>query len=397
MKVMCPMRNPNETAFVGGRKHWTDIIKNSGPSNLLVWRQPEEDFNDNSTLIVMPSEQAIFYKDGRVHQVFDEGKYTLGTENYPFVSRFHMMLQGGISAFNCVVYFVRKADSPEILWGTQSRIQLRDPVQGIATSISAHGAYKVSIADGAKLITTLLGNSSEILTHDDLVLYFRNTFQQRIKEQIAKAILELNEEILGVVTRQTEIAQRVQALLADVMKPYGISLVDFSIASIELPEDDPNRQLIEDNYAKRRVKAVLGDMWGTQQGVDILKAFVSNPAGGGPALGAAGAHMGLSEFGPALGGISQPLLALILNDMQKDVNTSPQPPAPNNRFQQRNTSVSMQETQNCPACKTENTKDSNFCKKCGSPLTPIQKKCPFCDAEIPDDATFCSKCGKKIE
>ena len=53
-------RNPNEAAFVGGKKHWADVIKNSAPGELLIWRQPEEDFNTNSTLIVMPGEEAIF-------------------------------------------------------------------------------------------------------------------------------------------------------------------------------------------------------------------------------------------------------------------------------------------------------------------------------------------------
>ena len=44
-------KNPNETAYQGGKKHWTDVIKNSSPGDLLIWRQPEEDFNTNSTLI----------------------------------------------------------------------------------------------------------------------------------------------------------------------------------------------------------------------------------------------------------------------------------------------------------------------------------------------------------
>ncbi len=57
-------RNPNETAYIGGKKHWTDVIKNSGAGDLLIWRQPEEDFNTNSTLIVMPGEAAIVVNGG---------------------------------------------------------------------------------------------------------------------------------------------------------------------------------------------------------------------------------------------------------------------------------------------------------------------------------------------
>jgi len=104
-------KNPNETAFTGGKKHWADVIKNTGAGELLIWRQPEEDFNTNSTLIVMPGEEAIFIKGGTVEQTFENGTYKLSTENYPFISRLRNAFTGGISTFNCVVYFVRPSFS----------------------------------------------------------------------------------------------------------------------------------------------------------------------------------------------------------------------------------------------------------------------------------------------
>jgi membrane protease subunit (stomatin/prohibitin family) len=81
-------KNPNESAYVGGQKHWVDVIKNTCPGDQLIYRQPEEDFNTNSTLIVMPGEAAIFVKGGVIEQVFESGTYRLSTENYPFISRF---------------------------------------------------------------------------------------------------------------------------------------------------------------------------------------------------------------------------------------------------------------------------------------------------------------------
>ena len=152
-------RNPNESAYVGGKKHWTDVIKNSGPGDLLIWRQPEEDFNTNSTLVVMPGEEAIFIKGGTIEQTFDNGTYKLSTENYPFISRLRNAFSGGVSTFNCVVYFVRKAHSMEIFWGTDSPIQVRDPVMQIATSVQARGSYKVQVDDPGKLLAKMVGNN----------------------------------------------------------------------------------------------------------------------------------------------------------------------------------------------------------------------------------------------
>lgn len=119
---MSIFKNANESAYVGGRKHWTDVIKNSGNPDMLIWRQPEEDFNVNSTLVVMPGEEAIFVNGGVIEQVFENGTYKLNTDNYPFISRLKNMFSGGVSTFNCVVYFVRKTHSMEILWGTSSPI-----------------------------------------------------------------------------------------------------------------------------------------------------------------------------------------------------------------------------------------------------------------------------------
>lgn len=138
-------RNPNEEAYIGGKKHWTDVIKNSASGELLIWRQPEEDFNTNSTLVVMPGEKAVFIKGGVVEQVFEKGTYKLSTENYPFISRLRNALSGGISTFHCVVYFVRDAESREILWGTDSPISVRDKVFNIVTDVRVRGAYKLKI------------------------------------------------------------------------------------------------------------------------------------------------------------------------------------------------------------------------------------------------------------
>ena len=83
--------NPNEVNYIGGKKHFTDVLKNSGDGTLLIWRQPEEDFNTHSILIVEPGEEAIFVNNGKIEEVFTSGRYKLITENYPFLSRLQIL------------------------------------------------------------------------------------------------------------------------------------------------------------------------------------------------------------------------------------------------------------------------------------------------------------------
>ena len=215
-------KNPNEAAYTGGKKHWTDVIKNSGPGELLIWRQPEEDFNTNSTLVVMPGEEAIFIRGGIVEQTFDNGTYKLSTENYPFISRLRNAFSGGISTFNCVVYFVRKAHSMEIPWGTASPIQVRDKVLGLATKLRARGAYKIQVGNPQIFLTKLLGNNIPFETQQQLVDdYFANEFQGKIKASITRTLNETQTELLGIEARIEEFAEAVEPFLGEVFEDYG--------------------------------------------------------------------------------------------------------------------------------------------------------------------------------
>ena len=335
-------RNPNETAYVGGKKHWTDVIKNSGPGDLLIWRQPEEDFNTNSTLIVMPGEEAIFIKGGNIEQTFDSGTYKLSTENYPFISRLRNAFSGGISTFNCVVYFVRKAHSMEIFWGTDSPIQVRDPVMMISTSVQARGSYKVQVDNPGKFLTKMVGNNVPFIMQGELNNYFISEFQQHIKSSLARAIRSANQEILGICAEQDILAGQIHPILQEILDDYGLKLITFTIAAIDIPENDPNRQKLEEAFANKSVMRILGDDWGRQQASEMLHTLAANPGAGG--IAAAGAGMGM---GMAAGGVFAGMAQQMFTPMQQQVPIQQQQPvqtAPSGRFQQRGAAAPAPQT-----------------------------------------------------
>jgi membrane protease subunit (stomatin/prohibitin family) len=312
-------RNPNESAYTGGKKHWADVIKYSGVGEPLIWKQPEEDFNTNSTLIVMPGEEAIFVKGGVIEQTFDNGTYTLSTDNYPFISRLRNAFTGGISTFNAVVYFVRKAHSKEILWGTTSPIQVRDKLLGIATQLKARGAYKIQINNPGIFLTKLLGSGISFEGQQEFIdRYFSSEFQGKIKETITKTLNETQAELLGIESRIGEIAQTATLLLFESFEKYGIKLETFSIAALSIDDDELRRKYDEigmDAIAKLRgaqadkgVMDILGENWGKQQAANILGNLSENPGGGGIASAGAGIGMGLAA-GNAFSEMSQQMFS----------------------------------------------------------------------------------------
>lgn len=297
-------RNPNEKAFVGGKKHWTDVIKNSGSGELLIWKQPEEDFNTNSTLIVMPGEEAVFIKGGNVEQVFDSGTYKLSTENYPFISRLRNAFSGGISTFNCVVYFVRKADSQEIKWGTDTPIQVRDKVWGIRTDVRVRGVYKVRIVNPSKFIEKLVGNNNAFLQQEEITHYFESEFVGKIKNVISIFLNSLEQELIGLDVYIDDLSNEIEPKINEAFDDYGIKCVKFSLAALDVDKTKydqiDNAQVESISKVKlaqgdKGVMETLGNDWGRQQAANIMTGMANNPNSGG-AVGA-GLGMGFAAGG----------------------------------------------------------------------------------------------------
>ena len=334
-------KNPNEVAYTGGKKHWADVIKNTGPGELLIWRQPEEDFNTNSTLIVMPGEEAIFIKGGTIEQTFENGTYKLSTENYPFISRLRNAFTGGISTFNCVVYFVRKADSQEIIWGTDSPIQVRDKVWGVRTDARVRGAYKVRIENPAKFLEKLIGNNVPFQFQDDLNKYFRNEFQGKIKSSVSKFLNSLEQELIGIDAYLDELSEKVEPFINEALEDYGLKCVKFSLSGLDIDTtkydmlDASQIELIARQRGYQGDKAgldILGSDWARVQGVNVLRDLANNPGAGGVAAAGAGVGMGIGAAG-AFGSIAQQVFAPVNNGFAPQ--QTPIQQQPSGRFTQK--------------------------------------------------------------
>ena len=321
-------KNPNETAYTGGQKHFIDVIKNTGSGEYLIWRQPEEDFNINSTLQVLPGEEAIFIKDGIIESVFENGKYTLSTENYPFISRLRNAFSGGISTFNCVIYFVRKADSKEILWGTSSPIQVRDKVWDLRTDVKARGAYKVRIENPAKFLEKMIGNNMQPQSQTDLNKYFANEFHGKIRSAVAGFLNALDRELVGIDEYMDELSEKIEPYIDEIIAEYGLKCVKFSFSGLDIDNtkydkiDDSQIELIakarlekgkEIEYRTSRVGLdALGNDWGRVKEVEILKDLANNPNSGGLASAGAGLGLGLGATG-AFGAMTQQVFSPVQN------------------------------------------------------------------------------------
>ncbi|MCD7775712.1 MAG: SPFH domain-containing protein [Clostridiales bacterium] len=311
-------KNPNESAYPGGKKNFTNVIKNSGAGNLLIWRQPEEDFNTKSTLIVMPGEKAMFIKGGEIVQVFEHGNYTLSTENYPFISRLRNQLSGGISAFNCVVYFVRDADSHEIKWGTDAPLQVLDKAYNLNVKVGVRAIYKVRIENPALFLSKLVGNNIRFQRQEDLDQYFRNEFQEEINTAVSEFLNGWNQTLRGLEAHLKDLSAAITPHIDEMLENYGLKCAKFSVVAVKVDEAiyEKLNESQFDLIAKQRAFAgdragldILGADWGKVQSAEIMKTLASNPSGGLASMGA-GLGMGIGAAG-AMGSMTQQVFASV--------------------------------------------------------------------------------------
>ena len=341
-------RNSNEAAFAGGEKHFVDVIKNRSDNDTLIFKNPEEDFNNGTTLVVGPGEKAIFVYQGTIEQIFDPGSYTLTSANYPFISRLRNSLSGGVSSFHSLVYFVRTATSREIKWGTQTPIKvydkaLGDQFQGIGveTEVRARGAYRIKVDDCGIFLTKLIGNNYDLTDQESITDYFRNQFLGHIVSILTTELTKWEGPLISVPANAVTYAKTIEDEIAPIAAEYGMKVLNFSISAIDIVDNEARQEaqeLVSKNreqfygrmaqgqgeaaYAQGQKSAyeTYGTKYQQSQVLNAMNGAASNPGSDGGAL--LGAGMGLT-MGAGMGQV----IPNMVNQTMGQAQAAPEPAA----------------------------------------------------------------------
>lgn len=386
-----------------------DIIKYEGNNNILIWKHPAEDFNTLSQLIVYESQEAILFKDGQALDSFGPGRHTLKTSNIPLLRSITSIPTDGETPFKCQVYFINKVDILDILWGTSTPMPIQDVKYGIILPVRANGQFGLRVEEGRKLLLKLVGTESE-LNKEKLKIYFKGFLMTKVKDYISKAMVRRQISFLEIYTYLDEISEGLREQIEKLYGDYGLKVVNFSVNSISIPEDDPSYIKIKNALASAKEKEVLAggkkiemDMLGysyaQERTFDMLQDAAKNEGNSGNIMGV-GMGMGM---GVNLGNVVGDAMAGTMNNVS-------------------NRGGSIEEIIECPNCKTKLKSGAKFCFECGNKVEiqeniticpsckervpkgkfclncgcKLINKCPGCNAELPDGAKFCLECGEKV-
>ena len=227
-----------------------EVIKYDGPNDILVWKFPNEDFNTNTQLIVGPSQEAIFIKGGQVLGRFISGTYTLDTKNYPFIHTLVRLVTGGVSPFQCSVYYINKVFSMGIDWGTDTPISVVDPIYHVPIDIRSYGDFSIQVENGQKLMEKLVG-AEYGFSHQEIQQYFSNMMATQVRGVISGTMIERQLSPIGIDAHLAEMSSSAMEKIRPIFEPYGMTVHHFTIAAITAPELDEIKQKARDLQRQR--------------------------------------------------------------------------------------------------------------------------------------------------
>jgi membrane protease subunit (stomatin/prohibitin family) len=271
-----------------------DRVKWDGSANELAWKYPSQSLSTLTQLIVNESQEAFVVKDGVYDGPFGAGRHTLENNNLPLLGKLIALPFGGQSPFSAEVWFVNRAIKLDVRWGTTDPIQLQDPKFGIMVPVRAFGQYGIQVVDSKqflmKLVGTLPGFGAATLAD-----YFRGLFTTRIKSAIAGAVVNSGLSVLDVSTRLDDLSATLQEALAADVAQYGVALTQFTIESINVPENDVAVQKLKAALARRAEMNIVGFDYQQERSFDVLQAAARNEGSAGAVLGTGmGAGMGMA-------------------------------------------------------------------------------------------------------
>lgn len=230
-----------------------DIIKYEGDNSTFIWKHPCEDFNSLTQLIVHESQEAIFFMNGEALDLFGPGRHTLETQNIPKIGKFFNCISGGETPFHCEVYFINKTVQMAVKWGTDSKVRFIEPTMGIPLEIGASGEMNLAVSDSRKLLLKLVGTTNGIAWGENGTNFtksiqssFRPLISTAVKTHLSSAIKSENIDIIEIDTHLEKLSSVLRENIVPGFEEYGLTIPQFYITNVVLPENDPNFKRLKD-------------------------------------------------------------------------------------------------------------------------------------------------------
>lgn len=228
------------------------IIKYEGNNDTFIWKHPIEDFNYGSQLIVHESQEAIFFKDGQALDIFGPGRYTLETQQLPLIEKAYKLPTDTEGTFHSEVYFINKTVQMAVKWGTAEKVRFIDPLTGVPLELGVSGEMNIQVCNSKKLLVKLVGTMSGLSWDEgaeitkSLKSSFRPMIANAVKTNLSSVIKNEAIDLLEIDEKLDIISECLKEKVQAGFEEYGLTVPQFYVTTVVLPEDDPNFKRIRE-------------------------------------------------------------------------------------------------------------------------------------------------------
>ncbi len=257
-----------------------DVVKWDAAGDELVWKFPNSELSTLTQLIVHQTQWAILFKNGQQLDVFEAGRHTLSTNNIPLLNKLVNLPFGGTSPFAAEVWYVNRAVSLDLKWGTPNPMQLEDPQYGIIVPVSAFGQMGLRVVDPGLLVRSLVGslrafNAIAVLQH------FKGVLVSQLKVAISSAIVKREIPILQIETELLTLSEAIQQDIAPHFARFGLEIQLFRVMSVTMPDDDPGLLELKKAKATAARRKIEGTNYAQERTFDVMQTSAGNAGMGG--------------------------------------------------------------------------------------------------------------------
>ncbi|MBC7676719.1 MAG: SPFH domain-containing protein, partial [Rhodoferax sp.] len=257
---------------------WVDDTRDT-----MVWRFERQGhaIKYGAKLTVREGQSAVFIHEGQLADVFAPGLYVLETNNMPILTTLQNWDHGFQSPFKSEIYFVNTTRFNDQKWGTKNPIMCRDPEFG-PVRLRSYGTYSMRVSDPGKFMRDIVGTDGEF-TADEISFQIRNIIVQEFSRSLAASGIP----VLDMAANTADLGKLVSTAIAPQVAEYGLTLPEFYIENISLPEE------VEKALDKRTSIGIVGDLNKYMQFNAAEGMSAQNSAAGGAMAAGMGAAMGL--------------------------------------------------------------------------------------------------------
>jgi len=338
----------------------------------IVARVPQEGSGDirlGSQVVVRENQVAVFFRDGKVADMFTAGRYTIQTANIPILINLLGLAFDGKSPFRAEVYFVNMRTFTDMKFGTKEPIVYRDKEFGMVR-LRAFGTYTMRVQDPRLFVNQIVATKG-LFQSDEIKDFLRDVILSRLADLLGERM----KTILDLPAVYDEVGVELKERVMKDFEAIGVYMVNMYIQAITPPEE------VQKAIDERTSMAAIGDL-DSYTKFKAARALEEAAKGGegGEGGGAAGAGLGMGA-GIGMGMGMAGVIAETMKGGEKGKGGPTQPGTP--------------PPVKCPKCGADVPGDSKFCPSCGEKM-PEPSKCPKCGADAPAGSKFCPSCGEKI-